>query len=356
MSSATKIATASRPSEQDEFDTLTKSSTIHPPARGREFWRALRNCKSRICFNQAISVDEAFQLGQSQTVQNVRTAIPLLIADVVAVCGSIGFASFVEVVCWRPVFGDASIGCRLLAFVWSLQAFNGLYPACGMSHDQEFGRCLRTVFLVSLVLAGVALIAASRSSLSWLGLCEFHRRVVTISVCLFRPVAEAGIEKSRVGGAQPVLIIGSQAKAKRLHDRSRADGEAKGLRPLGVLVVGDQSWSEGEGTGWSNANFLSVRSIVSAKSWLGSGTCRLALADNLGGSLRLEQLRGVPNVSLPTGQSHPVDRARLSQCADGSAVQFDSGHCLSSVVSAKAFDGPAVGHCLRPRCGCRWCC
>lgn len=282
-----------------------------------------------------LSIESSLQLGRLQAWYDLRSALPLLFVDFLAVVCALLSAS---ALCWL-IAGQAisivpSILIGVSAMVLLFQHLHGLYPACGMNHSTEFRRTLRTCMMVCAGLAVGLLIrdpfadapqAATAST--WFAFLSFSV-LLTFFLSILRPIARNGLA-TQDWWTQPVLILGSDERALDLYERLRQCIH-EGLRPAGCLYDPSNHW-QSEHTR-SQLPFVGPASDLE-EIFTSTKTCRLALVDRgVNTNSDFHCLHGIPHVMLPMDLGHhPTEASWLAE-RDG-RVEL---HCRSSLTNPAA--------------------
>lgn len=350
------------------LDDSTESSLVHADTpQNRVVMRHAENARLRsVSQTQRISTPGAIQMGRLQAWYDLRTALPLLVADLVAAAAAAGLA----ILC--------GIGTGSMANPWFMVAvvtlsvmlhhMHGLYPGCGMTYSIEFRRILKTSVQVCVALGLGMLFATGLAGFPWLGwgvLC------VSLGFCLsaVRPMMRRWLSRFD-WWTQPVIVIGNGERAARLFDRvSRAKTE--GVRPVGIVFDPAPHWGADpqcesvSGARKNNSSYdanngpearqslsrefqwcQSIAERVGGNERLHIGplgaleeilheakACRVAIAErNRIANNAFQQFHGIPHVAVPTEiERHPTEAVRLVE-ADG---QIEI-HCRTTLTCPKA--------------------
>lgn len=321
----------------------------------------------------------ALQLGRRQLRNDLRSSLPMVAADLLAI--SISLACAQAVATFTQSAFDPMLGLIVVLFTLLMQHVHGLYPACGIVYSVEFARVMKTWLLVTVAMAIIGLTtgyaASSHPAIAdptnggrelwgtipsghafcWLGWLVFSI-TLGFSLCTLRPYFRRHLAKHD-WWAQPVLVVGNGERAARLFDRlSRCRNE--GLRPVGIVfdpfplwnnskqwdesmpvdaVVAHQALSEAsEAT--EIAESLGRGSIVHVgpieeldEILIRSQACRLAVTDrNAQRWNDFHCFHGIPHVAVPTDLgSHPTESVRLTE-SDGRVEM----HCRTTLTSPQA--------------------
>ncbi len=107
----------------------------------------------------------ALRMGRLQAWYDLRSAVPLLIADMVVAAIAASLAASAGA--WAGNFVPPGFVLGVVAMTVLLQHSQSLYPACGTAHSIEFRRVLKSSFLVGAGTA-IGLIFATRgAALPW---------------------------------------------------------------------------------------------------------------------------------------------------------------------------------------------
>lgn len=176
--------------------------------------------------------------------QELATGLPLLVADCLAVCGSVLLATaFVDWILPGSQYQILSLARQLVAIigltVLVFAAF-GLYPGTGINPIVEFRSCVTAVTLVFIsLMLGNAIFGRLVPYESWLFVIGLL--VALINVNVFRSVARSLFSRFHWWG-QPVLIIGNGESAVSIL-KALQPHSALGLRPVGIVGDMHEYWS-----------------------------------------------------------------------------------------------------------------
>lgn len=270
-----------------------------------------------------VSSVTAFQLGRQQVVRDIVSTVPLLFTDVAAVILACMFGAVAEVAFSQTeLFSVFPVGLVSVSVVLFFQAFHGLYPACGVSSANEFGRCLRTS-VVSVFVLAVAMLLKGPPLQFWLPFIGFAGSL-SVLLCLGRPLVRRFLGQT-IWWPQPVVIVGDCQKSHELYLKLKTCCH-EGLRPVGLIVTGRRYWkTEQQHHGKVIGPLADLDEILKS-----GGICRLAIASRYDSTtVDYQRYRGIPHVMMPTGlEHHPVERARLVD--DGSGLHL---HCQSALTN-----------------------
>lgn len=285
-----------------------------------------KGADSRVNKGPTFSIGTEARLGEIQFWKDVRTSIPLVLADVLGVVVTITITNAFL----RMNGFDATTGrlqtLGLVGFFLLVQHIHGLYPACGLGNSIEFRRILRTCLIViSSYLVGV-LSLPSIGSGAVVGFLSF----ATILVLVI-PAVRSLTRQLFCGQrwwSQPVLVIGSGVKAESLFHRLES-AKLEGIRPVGIAYDPSSHWSGSE----SSENLYIGPSTDLESILLATKTCRVAIADQTNASqLSFSGYCGIPHIVLPAQwQHHPTEKVRISE-RNG---QLEL-HCVQTINSTGA--------------------
>ncbi|MCC9642726.1 sugar transferase [Rhodopirellula sp. JC740] len=310
---------------------------------------------------QRISTEGAIQMGRRQAWYDLQTAVPLIVADVLAAA----FAATLSLAC--------GIGTGTLAQPWFVVAvvvlsvllhhMHGLYPGCGVNYSIEFRQILKTSVQVCSALGLGMLFATGLVRFPWLGwlvLCAS----LTFCLSAVRPMMRRWLCRFH-WWKQPVLVVGNGERAARLFDRLLSC-QTEGVRPVGIVFDplphwatraegsrnagetdrpdGDHAWREAYRREAAWCQTMAERIGRGQRLHMGpiavleevlhdSGACRIVIAERnrLAGNA-FHQFQGIPHVAVPTElEQHPTESVRLIE-ADGQ-VQM---HCRTTLNCPKA--------------------
>lgn len=350
------------------LDDSTDSSVVHADASGtRVVTRHAEHARPRSAGQtQRISTPVAIQMGRLQAWYDLRTACPLMVADIFASA----LASGLAILC--------GIGTGSLANPWFIVAvvslslmlhhMHGLYPGCGMTYSIEFRRILKTSVQVCVALGLGMLFAAGLVDFPWFGWCVL---CASLGFCLsaVRPMMRRWLSRFS-WWTQPVIVIGNGERAARLFDRILR-AKTEGVRPVGIVFDPVPHWeSESRGDVLVNENESSIprfansgpdprQSLHREFQWcqaiaeraggderlhigpLGAleeilseaKACRVVIAErNRMANNAFQQFHGIPHVAVPTEiERHPTEAVRLVE-ADGKIEM----HCRTTLTCPKA--------------------
>ncbi|EMI45473.1 exopolysaccharide biosynthesis polyprenyl glycosylphosphotransferase [Rhodopirellula sp. SWK7] len=290
-----------------------------------------------------ISTGSALELGRRQFWMDVRTALPLVIADSAATATTATIATTLSTWAGEVVeqgFIPVAVIITLLA-----QLFHGLYPACGMSYSIEFRKQLQTAAYVSAGLGLGMFFGTGFPWLCWLSFSVLFPALLSSSRSLTRYVLS-----SQDWWSQPILVVGNGERAARLFDRLNKLS-TEGLRPSGIVYDPHPHWAgdSKRSAAWEQeqvalANAVTARTKRITPMHIGpiseledilleSGACRIAVADRNGvSSSQFACFHGIPHVAVPMElTSHPTENVRLVE-ADGRVEM----HCKTTLTCPQA--------------------
>jgi lipopolysaccharide/colanic/teichoic acid biosynthesis glycosyltransferase len=320
---------------------------------------------------QRISTPVAIQMGRRQAWYDVRTTLPLLVADMIAAAVAAGLAIL------------AGISTGSLAVTWfavavvtlsvMLHHMHGLYPGVGITYSIEFRRILKTSVEVCVALGLGMLFATGLTSFPWLGWL-----VLSVSLCFLlsavRPMMRRWLCRFE-WWTQPVIVIGNGERAARLFERV-SGAKTEGVRPVGIVFdpmphwesdhpvnrisnhiaphhgapdrgapshgVPDQrqamqremQWCQSIAERAGGDHRVHIGPIGALEEILQDAqACRVVIAErNRAARNAFQQFHGIPHVAVPTEiERHPTEAVRLIE-ADGKIEM----HCRTTLTCPKA--------------------
>ena len=184
-------------------------------------------------------------IGRSYLRQALATGLPLLVADCVAVCGSVLLASLA--ISWllpESSYLTLSLARQLVATVGlTVMIFSafGLYPGTGLNAIFEFRHSVTAVVLIFVsLLLGNAFFGRLLPYEAWLFGGAFV--VASFMVPVFRGMVRSFCSRFPWWG-QPLLVIGNGESAFAMYDALRRHPNT-GLRPAGIVGDIGRHWSE----------------------------------------------------------------------------------------------------------------
>jgi Undecaprenyl-phosphate galactose phosphotransferase WbaP len=275
------------------------------------------------------AANSAFYLGRQQAWNDLKSSVPLIILDVISVVCAVAVANSIER--WQG-FGDSTFDLWFtlgtLAMILLAQSLHGLYPGCGLNYSIEFRILLRTSLIVCVGLAVGLSLRERAEGISWLAFAAF-----TLLLCLFlsiaRPLARRVLMRFD-WWVQPLIIVGSSARATALFDRIRKN-RSEGIRPVGMVFDTEKHWSEpSEAVEQSGCAERFIGPLSDLESILVKmGVCRVFVADIDHAYWHdYQSFYGIPRVTLLTELGHhPTETTRIAEC-DG-RIEF---HCHSNLA------------------------
>lgn len=244
-----------------------------------------------------ISEATSLQLGRWQNIYDLVTSAPLLLGDAAAALLSTLILVVMAKLGW--LFLPSAIGFALgtVGFTVLLQHIHGLYPACGLQHSVEFGRCLRTSLIAVLAVALGWLCQLPEQPFPYVGLFALGC-VLPVMLIAVRALLRATLT-SCDWWAQPVMVIGdgpASRQAFELLSRCRSEG----LRPIGIAFESELPWSE-RNVGEHFIGPVSQLGFLLRQ----CRTCRVLLASrSVEQSMEFLNYQGIPHVSVLTDLNH----------------------------------------------------
>ncbi|KLU01299.1 Undecaprenyl-phosphate galactosephosphotransferase [Rhodopirellula islandica] len=335
------------------LDDSTDSGVVHadvPPSR--VVMRHAEHARPRPAGqSQRISTPVAIQMGRLQAWYDVRTTLPLLVADMIAAAAAAGLSIL------------AGIGTGSLAGTWfavavvtlsvMLHHMHGLYPGVGITYSVEFRRILKTTVEVCVALGLGMLFTTGLLEFPWLGWS-----VLSVSLCFLlsavRPMMRRWLCQFQ-WWTQPVIVVGNGERAARLFERV-SGAKTEGVRPVGIVFDPMPHWdSDRHESGVADTRQSMQREMQWCQSiaqraggdhrvHIGpigaleeilqdAQACRVVIAErNRAARNAFQQFHGIPHVAIPTEiERHPTERVRLIE-ADGKIEM----HCRTTLTCPKA--------------------
>ena len=303
---------------------------------------------------QRISTETALRMGRLQAWYDVRSSLPLVVADMAMAASAAALAAAAGH--WAGESVPAWFVLGVVAMTLLLQHSQSLYPACGTTYSIEFRRVLKSCFLVCAGTAIGLLFAAHSSALPWtcwIVLCI----TLTLLLSIIRPIVRRLLATS-TWWTQPVLVIGSGERAARLFERLQQTRN-EGLRPVGIVFDQLTHWTSSLKSGnsirstshaqnqWQNSAMaraivdragsdqkLHIGPISALEEILGDAkACRVVVADANRQDMRsFQSFHGIPHVTVPVQWDHyPTESVRIVE-ADGQIEM----HCRTNLTCPHA--------------------